>query len=53
MAVLASYQARTMMTGLENMLSFPQLLLLRLLVPFVVYFWLSRTPCAFPIRPHG
>ncbi|KIP08990.1 hypothetical protein PHLGIDRAFT_87282 [Phlebiopsis gigantea 11061_1 CR5-6] len=40
-AVLGNYQARVMVTGLEKRLTFGRLILVRLLVPILMYFWLS------------
>jgi hypothetical protein len=40
-AATANFQARTMVSGLENRLNFPSLIALRYLSPMIIYFWLS------------
>ncbi|KAI0821447.1 hypothetical protein BC629DRAFT_1587717 [Irpex lacteus] len=40
-AALANFQARVMISGIDRRLRFKQLLILRFVAPFTIYFWLS------------
>ncbi|KAI0686706.1 hypothetical protein BC835DRAFT_1420255 [Cytidiella melzeri] len=40
-AALANFQARVMVSGIDRRLRFGQLMILRYIAPFVIYFWLS------------
>jgi len=40
-AVLANFNARVVISGIERRLKLRQLIALRYVVPFIIYFWLS------------